>query len=159
MQVILNDPFLGKRVEDSSFTTVPLRDEFLENARLFIFETYCRMHQCIDIGWVLCFCIIFYKSPLVYVYLLVSYNEVLSLCFHHILSNAHCVFSTFMYNVFLSPLGRLNDHWLFNLLLCYHFYFPSTALFIMTTLGYPLDANIFYLRDIDKKGYDYALCS
>ncbi|KAJ8646295.1 hypothetical protein MRB53_008043 [Persea americana] len=49
-EVILNDPFLGKRVEDSSFTTVPLRDEFLENARLFIFETYCRMHQCIDIG-------------------------------------------------------------------------------------------------------------
>lgn len=48
--VILNDPFLGKRVEDSSFTTVPLRDEFLENARLFIFETYCRIHQCIDIG-------------------------------------------------------------------------------------------------------------
>ncbi|XXG50533.1 hypothetical protein AAC387_Pa02g4526 [Persea americana] len=49
-EVILNDPFLGKRVEDSSFTTVPLRDEFLENARLFIFETYCRIHQCIDIG-------------------------------------------------------------------------------------------------------------
>ncbi|XP_077218312.1 eukaryotic translation initiation factor 3 subunit E-like [Tasmannia lanceolata] len=48
--VILNDPFLGKRVEDPSFSTVPLRDEFLENARLFIFETYCRIHQCIDIG-------------------------------------------------------------------------------------------------------------
>eukprot|EP00262_Sarcandra_glabra_P006710 TRINITY_DN19204_c0_g1_i1.p1 TRINITY_DN19204_c0_g1~~TRINITY_DN19204_c0_g1_i1.p1 ORF type:complete len:444 (+),score=66.70 TRINITY_DN19204_c0_g1_i1:50-1381(+) len=48
--VILNDPFLGKRVEDASFITVPLRDEFLENARLFIFETYCRIHQCIDIG-------------------------------------------------------------------------------------------------------------
>ncbi|KAG0487890.1 hypothetical protein HPP92_006701 [Vanilla planifolia] len=49
-QVILNDPFLGKRVEDANFTTVPLRDEFFENARLFIFETYCRIHQCIDIG-------------------------------------------------------------------------------------------------------------
>ncbi|KAJ6790744.1 eukaryotic translation initiation factor 3 subunit E [Iris pallida] len=48
--VILNDPFLGKRAEDSTFTTVPLRDEFLENARLFIFETYCRIHKCIDIS-------------------------------------------------------------------------------------------------------------
>ncbi|KAH7679356.1 Eukaryotic translation initiation factor 3 subunit E protein [Dioscorea alata] len=49
-QVILNDPFLGKRVEDGNFATVPLRDEFLENARLFIFETYCRIHRCIDIS-------------------------------------------------------------------------------------------------------------
>ncbi|KAK9126555.1 hypothetical protein Scep_015401 [Stephania cephalantha] len=48
--VILNDPFLGKRVEEGNFSTVPLRDEFFENARLFIFETYCRIHQCIDIG-------------------------------------------------------------------------------------------------------------
>ncbi|KAH9679547.1 hypothetical protein WN943_027269 [Citrus x changshan-huyou] len=49
-EVILNDPFLGKRVEDSNFATVPLRDEFLENARLFIFETYCRIHQRIDMA-------------------------------------------------------------------------------------------------------------
>ncbi|KAK1681370.1 hypothetical protein QYE76_042218 [Lolium multiflorum] len=49
-QVILNDPFLGKRIEEGNFITVPLRDEFLENARLFIFETYCRIHRCIDIG-------------------------------------------------------------------------------------------------------------
>ncbi|CAO2833310.1 unnamed protein product [Amaranthus hypochondriacus] len=48
--VILNDPFLGKRVEEGNYTTVPLRDEFLENARLFICETYCRIHQRIDIG-------------------------------------------------------------------------------------------------------------
>lgn len=48
--VIMNDPFLGKQVEDGNFTTVPLRDEFLENARLFIFETYCRIHRCIDIS-------------------------------------------------------------------------------------------------------------
>ncbi|KAF8398324.1 hypothetical protein HHK36_017251 [Tetracentron sinense] len=48
--VILNDPFLGKRVEEGNFSTVPLRDEFLENARLFIFETYCRIHKCIDMG-------------------------------------------------------------------------------------------------------------
>ncbi|KAJ6408280.1 hypothetical protein OIU84_011571 [Salix udensis] len=49
-EVILNDPFLGKHLEDSNFSTVPLRDEFLENARLFVFETYCRIHQRIDIG-------------------------------------------------------------------------------------------------------------
>ncbi|XP_051215775.1 eukaryotic translation initiation factor 3 subunit E [Lolium perenne] len=49
-QVILNDPFLGKRIEEGNFITVPLRDEFLENARLLIFETYCRIHRCIDIG-------------------------------------------------------------------------------------------------------------
>ncbi|XP_062212782.1 eukaryotic translation initiation factor 3 subunit E-like [Phragmites australis] len=49
-QVILNDPFLGKRIQEGNFITVPLRDEFLENARLLIFETYCRIHRCIDIG-------------------------------------------------------------------------------------------------------------
>ncbi|TYJ12393.1 hypothetical protein E1A91_A11G346600v1 [Gossypium mustelinum] len=49
-EVILNDPFLGKRVEEGNFSTVPLKDEFLENARLFIFETYCRIHQRIDMG-------------------------------------------------------------------------------------------------------------
>ncbi|KAL9260687.1 Eukaryotic translation initiation factor 3 subunit E-like protein [Drosera capensis] len=49
-EVIINDPFLGKRVEDGNYVTVPLRDEFLENARLFIFETYCRIHQRIDMG-------------------------------------------------------------------------------------------------------------
>ncbi|KAK6941779.1 Proteasome component (PCI) domain [Dillenia turbinata] len=48
--VILNDPFLGKPVEDGNFSNIPLRDEFLENARLFIFETYCRIHQRIDMG-------------------------------------------------------------------------------------------------------------
>lgn len=53
MQVILNDPFLGKRIEESNLSTVPLRDEFLENARLFIFETYCRIHQRIDMRYVL----------------------------------------------------------------------------------------------------------
>ena len=48
----MNDPFLGKRLEEGNFSTVPLRDEFLENARLFIFETYCRIHQRIDMGYV-----------------------------------------------------------------------------------------------------------
>ncbi|KAH9301019.1 hypothetical protein KI387_012602, partial [Taxus chinensis] len=47
--VILNDPFLGKQVQDGNFVTVPLSDEFMKNVRLFIFETYCRIHQCIDI--------------------------------------------------------------------------------------------------------------
>ncbi|KAG8367866.1 hypothetical protein BUALT_Bualt16G0117100 [Buddleja alternifolia] len=50
IKVILNDPFLGKRVEEGNFASVPLRDEFLENARLFIFETYCRIHQRIDMS-------------------------------------------------------------------------------------------------------------
>ncbi|VFQ72254.1 unnamed protein product [Cuscuta campestris] len=49
-EVIVNDPFLGKRVEEGNYSTVPLRDEFLENARLFIFETYCRIHRRIDMG-------------------------------------------------------------------------------------------------------------
>ncbi|CAN6203413.1 unnamed protein product [Urochloa humidicola] len=49
-QVILNDPFLGKRIEAGNSITVPLRDEFFENARLFIFETYCCIHRCIDIS-------------------------------------------------------------------------------------------------------------
>ncbi|KAI9082051.1 hypothetical protein K1719_035976 [Acacia pycnantha] len=49
-ELILNDPFLGKQVEDATFSTVPLRDEFLENARLFIFETYCRIHRRIRMG-------------------------------------------------------------------------------------------------------------
>ena len=52
MQVILNDPFLGKRAEEGNFASVPLRDEFLEKARLFIFETYCRIHQRSDMGYV-----------------------------------------------------------------------------------------------------------
>lgn len=64
IKVILNDPFLGKRVEESNYTVVPLKDEFIENARLFIFETYCRIHERIDMGyvqnrsfflWILCF--------------------------------------------------------------------------------------------------------
>ncbi|KAK4783572.1 hypothetical protein SAY86_007946 [Trapa natans] len=49
-EVILNDPFLGKRVEQENSSSVPLRDEFIENARLFIFETYCRIHRRIDMG-------------------------------------------------------------------------------------------------------------
>jgi len=38
-KAIVNDYFLYE-----------LRDEFLENARVFIFETYCRIHRKIDIG-------------------------------------------------------------------------------------------------------------
>ncbi|CAL1352378.1 unnamed protein product [Linum trigynum] len=49
-EVIVKDPFLGKQVEDGNGSTMPLRDEFLKNARLFILETYCRIHQRIDMG-------------------------------------------------------------------------------------------------------------
>eukprot|EP01118_Nematostelium_gracile_P001417 TRINITY_DN11448_c0_g1_i1.p1 TRINITY_DN11448_c0_g1~~TRINITY_DN11448_c0_g1_i1.p1 ORF type:complete len:473 (-),score=119.10 TRINITY_DN11448_c0_g1_i1:23-1327(-) len=38
-KVLVNDYFL-----------IGWRNEFIENARLFIFETYCRIHQCIDIS-------------------------------------------------------------------------------------------------------------
>lgn len=38
-KVLANDYFLNS-----------LREEFLENARVFVFETYCRIHQKIDIG-------------------------------------------------------------------------------------------------------------
>eukprot|EP00010_Vexillifera_abyssalis_P003082 CAMPEP_0201558854 /NCGR_PEP_ID=MMETSP0173_2-20130828/70482_1 /ASSEMBLY_ACC=CAM_ASM_000268 /TAXON_ID=218659 /ORGANISM="Vexillifera sp., Strain DIVA3 564/2" /LENGTH=546 /DNA_ID=CAMNT_0047972495 /DNA_START=55 /DNA_END=1695 /DNA_ORIENTATION=- len=34
----------------NDFFLVGCRDEFIENARLFIFETYCRIHSCVDIG-------------------------------------------------------------------------------------------------------------
>ena len=34
----------------NDFFLVGCREEFNENARLFIFETYCRIHQCIDIN-------------------------------------------------------------------------------------------------------------
>jgi len=34
----------------NDFFLVGIKDEFIENARLFIFETYCRIHQYIDIG-------------------------------------------------------------------------------------------------------------
>lgn len=50
LQLIVSDFFLGKQSSDNGFVTIPLRDEFMENARLFIFETYCRIHQCIDIA-------------------------------------------------------------------------------------------------------------
>ena len=50
LQLIVSDFFLGKQSSENGFVTVPLRDEFMENARLFIFETYCRIHQCIDVG-------------------------------------------------------------------------------------------------------------
>ncbi len=34
---------------DNDFFLTACKEEFMENARLFIFETYCRIHQCIDI--------------------------------------------------------------------------------------------------------------
>ncbi|KAJ3092928.1 Eukaryotic translation initiation factor 3 subunit E [Quaeritorhiza haematococci] len=38
-----------EEVLSNDFFLVATRDDFIENARLFIFETYCRIHQCIDI--------------------------------------------------------------------------------------------------------------
>jgi len=39
-----------EKVLTNDFFLVSTRDEFIENARLFIFETYCRIHQCVDIS-------------------------------------------------------------------------------------------------------------
>jgi len=39
-----------EKVLSSDFFLVACKDEFIENARLFIFETYCRIHHCIDIA-------------------------------------------------------------------------------------------------------------
>jgi len=36
-------------VLDQDFFLQSIKEEFVENARLFVFETYCRIHQCIDI--------------------------------------------------------------------------------------------------------------
>ncbi|KAJ3329880.1 Eukaryotic translation initiation factor 3 subunit E [Blyttiomyces sp. JEL0837] len=36
-------------VLENDFFLIEFKNEFIENARLFIFETYCRIHQCIDI--------------------------------------------------------------------------------------------------------------
>ncbi len=39
-----------KTVLDNDFFLVACLDDFFENARLMIFETFCRIHQCISIG-------------------------------------------------------------------------------------------------------------
>jgi len=39
-----------EKVLSNDFFLVACREEFIDNARLFIFETFCRIHQCIDIG-------------------------------------------------------------------------------------------------------------
>eukprot|EP01098_Paradermamoeba_levis_P007547 TRINITY_DN3121_c0_g1_i4.p1 TRINITY_DN3121_c0_g1~~TRINITY_DN3121_c0_g1_i4.p1 ORF type:complete len:383 (+),score=122.74 TRINITY_DN3121_c0_g1_i4:201-1349(+) len=39
-----------EKVLSNDFFLVACQEEFMENARLFIFETYCRIHQRIDIG-------------------------------------------------------------------------------------------------------------
>ncbi|KAJ3205168.1 Eukaryotic translation initiation factor 3 subunit E [Dinochytrium kinnereticum] len=38
-----------EEVLSNDFFLVATRTDFIDNARLFIFETYCRIHQCIDI--------------------------------------------------------------------------------------------------------------
>ncbi|KAK9810213.1 hypothetical protein WJX72_006728 [[Myrmecia] bisecta] len=38
-----------EEVIDNDFFLTACKEEFVENARLFIFETYCRIHQCIDL--------------------------------------------------------------------------------------------------------------
>lgn len=38
-----------EEVLENDYFLAALKGEFVENARLFIFETYCRIHQCIDL--------------------------------------------------------------------------------------------------------------
>ena len=42
---------LISQVLDNDFFLVACRADFIENARLSIFETFCRIHQCISIRW------------------------------------------------------------------------------------------------------------
>ena len=39
----------GCQVLTNDFFLVACLDDFIDNARLFIFETFCRIHQCISI--------------------------------------------------------------------------------------------------------------
>ena len=41
--------FLRLQVLTNDFFLVACLDDFIENARLFIFETFCRIHQCLSI--------------------------------------------------------------------------------------------------------------
>ena len=38
-----------EEVIDNDYFLTAMKAEFVENARWFIFETYCRIHQCIDL--------------------------------------------------------------------------------------------------------------
>lgn len=50
-QVLVNDFFLVACLED-----------FIENARLFIFETFCRIHQCISIRYIILEMVLFVSN-------------------------------------------------------------------------------------------------
>jgi translation initiation factor 3 subunit E len=40
---------LAEQVLEQDYFLHPLKDEFVENARLFIFENFCKIHNCIDL--------------------------------------------------------------------------------------------------------------
>ena len=42
---------LLRQVLTNDFFLVACLDDFIDNARLFIFETFCRIHQCIRIEY------------------------------------------------------------------------------------------------------------
>ena len=57
---------LSVQVLDGDFFLVACRADFIENARLCIFETFCRIHQCISIR---CYVYIVYMQAMyMYVY-------------------------------------------------------------------------------------------
>lgn len=41
--------FLSMQVIDNDYFLTSCKEEFVENARMFIFETYCRIHNCIEL--------------------------------------------------------------------------------------------------------------
>ena len=65
-QVLVNDFFL-----------VACRDDFIENARLFIFETFCRIHQCISIRY-----IFLLENSHVYISIIIFSQIYYYSCFH-----------------------------------------------------------------------------
>lgn len=48
-ELLVNDFFLGKQVQEGGYVSVPFKEEFVDSARLLMFENYCRVHRCIDI--------------------------------------------------------------------------------------------------------------
>eukprot|EP00270_Netrium_digitus_P021589 TRINITY_DN930_c0_g1_i1.p1 TRINITY_DN930_c0_g1~~TRINITY_DN930_c0_g1_i1.p1 ORF type:complete len:458 (-),score=150.82 TRINITY_DN930_c0_g1_i1:108-1430(-) len=50
-EVLTDDFFLGKQqVQENGYASMPFRDDFMENARLCVFESFCRIHQSIHIS-------------------------------------------------------------------------------------------------------------
>lgn len=67
----------------NDFFLIALLNEFVENARLMIFETFCRIHQCISIQYVI-FCVIDYKNRLINHLYMVCLSVIFILFLHYL---------------------------------------------------------------------------